>query len=57
MRVDIKIGDKILHKPSGKVGTYVEHLNEGDGYMMLPDDGGHIICGKYEDFQKEAGDE
>ena len=48
--MEIKLGDTILHKPSGKTGRYIEHANEGEGYMMLTDDG-KVIFGKYEDFE------
>ena len=50
MTEKIKIGDRLLHIPSGRTGIYVEGINIGDGYIVAPDDKGELIADACETF-------
>lgn len=45
-------GDILRHKPTCKIGKFVEHVNVGVGYMVKPNDGTRMIMDKPENFEK-----
>ena len=52
----IILGDRLKHLQTGEIGTYVEHVNEGRGYMVRLDSGRIIAC-DYDEFEKVEPDD